>query len=91
MIKNIYFSKFQDSRPLGATLISGCSISTDQEAEAEDEDSTVTKPFTFRLKIQIQNSNPSLLCLAAENQDNLNQWVHTLQHCSQTINKDQVL
>ena len=63
---------FQESRPLGATLVSGCSVLTG--SEEEDQESGVAKPFTFRLKLDSNvSSNPAVLCLATDNQESLDQ------------------
>ena len=71
-------------------MVSGCNVLTG--SEEEDLDSGVAKPFTFRLKLDsISTSSPAVLCLATDNQESLDQWIHALKHCSQTVNKDQVV
>ena len=80
-------SSLQESRPLGATLVSGCVIAPG--CEDHDQDSGVAKPFSFRLKL----ATSSILCLAADNQEDYDQWMHSVQHSSaaaQTPNKPNV-
>ena len=70
-------------------MVSGCSVLTG--SEEEDQESGVAKPFTFRLKLDSNvSSNPAVLCLATDNQESLDQWIHALNHSSQTVNTDQV-
>ena len=85
------YCKLQESRPLGATLVSGCVIAPG--CEDHDQDSGVAKPFSFRLKLA---TTSSILCLAADNQEDYDQWMHSVQHsssatvASQTPNKENV-
>ena len=76
------FSFVQESRPLGATLVSGCVIAPG--CEDHDQDSGVAKPFSFRLKLA---TTSSILCLAADNQEDYDQWMHSVAHSAQTPNK----
>ena len=49
-----YFILEQESRPLGAVMVSGCSMI--QGCEEEDEQTGVAKEYAFRLKL---NSTPN--------------------------------
>ena len=97
--KNIFTPIFklyyilQESRPLGATLISDCVTLTG--CEDEDVDSGVAKELAFRLKLASVTSTgasatPSILCLAADNQADYDSWIHSIAHISQNTNKETV-
>ena len=81
----------QESRPLGATLISDCVTLTG--CEDEDQDSGVAKDLAFRLKLAgsvTANASPSILCLAADNQQDYDSWIHSIAHIAQNTNKEKV-
>ena len=86
----------QESRPLGATLISDCVTLTG--CEDEDQDSGVAKDLAFRLKLAgsvtsnttSSASQPSILCLAADNQQDYDSWIHSIAHIAQNTNKEKV-
>jgi hypothetical protein len=85
----------QESRPLGATLVSGCAILSG--CEEEDDASGVGRPMAFRLKLASgsrnrgQDASTTILCLAADNQDNLDKWLHSVAHSAQNANTDRVI
>ena len=83
-------STMQESRPLGATLISDCVTLTG--CEDEDQESGVAKELAFRLKLAsvTANASPSILCLAADNQEDYDSWIHSIAHIAQNTNKDKV-
>jgi hypothetical protein len=85
-----FFKKEQESRPLGATLISDCVTLTG--CEDEDQDSGVAKELAFRLKLasvtSTSGASPSILCLAADNQVDYDGWIHSIAHISQNTNTE---
>ena len=75
----------QESRPLGATSVSGCVILSRCAIPSDEE--IEDKPFTFRLKL----ASTSVLCLASDNQNDYDNWIHSIAHCALTANKGQVI
>lgn len=71
---------------MGATLVSGCVTLTG--CEDEDQASGVAKPLAFRLKWS--STANSILCLAADNQDQFDSWIHSITHVAQTPNEEKV-
>ena len=92
------FEFLQESRPLGAILVSGCTIL--EGCEAEDQQSGVGKNFSFRIIFAKQQparpvcphksgdvadyqSTPRILCLAADSREELTPWLNVIDHCAQ--------
>ena len=88
---------FQEIRPLGATLISGCTVIPG--CDEEDIECGVSRDFAFRLKLSRRGAPGDIgvhqesvsggyLCLATDNQQDLDQWIHSISHIAQ--NPEQV-
>ena len=89
----------QESRPLGAVMVSGCSII--QGCEEEDEQTGVAKEYAFRLKLnstlnksssgvenvvepEEESRNSRYLCLATDTEGSMNKWINTIALSSKT-------
>ena len=90
---------FQESRPLGAILVSGCTIL--EGCEAEDQQTGVGRNFSFRLIFEVKQpprptcphktaeleayygNAPRILCLAADSKEELTPWLNVIDHCAQ--------
>ena len=94
-----YFILEQESRPLGAVMVSGCSII--QGCEEEDEQTGVAKEYAFRLKLnstlnksssslenvvepEEESRNSRYLCLATDTEGSMNKWINTIAISSKT-------
>ena len=89
----------QESRPLGAVMVSGCSII--KGCEEEDEQTGVAKEYAFRLKLnstlnksssgvenvvepEEESRNSRYLCLATDTEGSMNKWINTIALSSKT-------
>ena len=94
-----YFILEQESRPLGAVMVSGCSMI--QGCEEEDEQTGVAKEYAFRLKLnsalnkssssvenivehEEESRNSRYLCLATDTEGSMNKWINTIAISSKT-------
>ena len=75
---NLFYLLFQDSRPLGAIMISDCQVlSGTGNAQVGD---TVDSRMTFRLKLSSSAcGHQMVVCLATESLSDLDQWVDAIR------------